>query len=142
MLHVKRLTESAKLPTRAYDRDAGFDLYACLDGPWKLYPAERCAISTGIAVAIDPGKVGLIWPRSGMALKDGIMVMAGVIDSGYRGEIKVILHNAGESMVLIKTGDKIAQMLLQPVFPDEVFEVNEFSGQTDRGEQGFGSTGL
>lgn len=157
-LAVKRLTETAKLPTKGSDGAAGFDLYADEDCKidsvyWPgIKPAiSRKLVSTGIAVAIDPGKVGLIWPRSGMAVKSGIMTNAGVeelrektgagvIDSDYRGEIKVLLFNFGESVLEIKRGDRIAQLLIMPVYGQSVVEVDDLS-DTARGIFGFGSTG-
>jgi dUTP pyrophosphatase len=96
-------------------------------------------VKTGIAVSIDPGKVGLIWPRSGLASK-GISTDAGVIDANYRGEIKVVITNGTKHRYTIQAGDKIAQMLIQAVFPDEIIEVDTLT-DTDRGDGGFGHTG-
>lgn len=138
MLYVKRLTATAQLPSRAYLSDAGLDL--CADASVQIRPGERALISTGIAVSIDPGKVGLIWPRSGMAIRDGIDVGAGVIDAGYRGEVKVLLFNHGELPVFIEAGDRIAQLLIQPVFPDIVQEVKDLP-PSHREAMGFGSSG-
>lgn len=139
MLMVKRLTPTAQLPSRAHPSDAGLDL--CADEQIVIPPGERALIRTGIAVSIDPMKVGLIWPRSGMAVRDGITVGAGVIDSGYRGEVKVLLFNHGAAPVFIEPGDRIAQLLIQPVFPDIVYEVNELPS-SDRDAMGFGSSGV
>lgn len=140
-LRVKLLTGTAKAPTRATDFSAGFDLYAdedcCLDA---CYDGARKAVCTGVAVAIDPGKVGLIWPRSGMAAKLGIDTGAGVIDSDYRGEVKVLLFNHGSSPVEIRRGDRIAQLLIVPVYGQSVEVVDELD-DTGRGGKGFGSSG-
>lgn len=141
-LIVKRLTDTAKLPTKGSDGAAGFDLYA--DEDCAVYPhpmaESRRLVSTGIALSIDPGKVGLIWPRSGIAVKFGMETGAGVIDSDYRGEIKVLLFNFGNSAFEIKRGDRIAQLLIVPVYGQSVVEVDDLS-DTARGVFGFGSTG-
>jgi dUTP pyrophosphatase len=137
MLYVKRLTETAVLPTRAHPDDAGLDLYA--DETAVVPEFGRALVRTGIAVGIDPGKVGLIWPRSGLA-KSGISTDGGVIDAPYRGEIGVIVTNATPHRHTIEAGDKIAQLLVQPIFPDTLVEVDELTA-TDRGASGFGSTG-
>lgn len=141
MLHVKRLHKDATLPFRAHATDAGFDLFASQGK--MIAPQQWRAVPTGIAVSIDPGKAGFIWPRSGLALNKGVMVLAGLIDSGYRGEIQVILYNADPVKHLsIQAGDKIAQLVIGAAFTDEVIEVEDFLGETDRGEKGFGSTGV
>jgi len=137
-LPVKCLTETAILPTRAHSGDAGLDLYA--DESVIVCASCRSLVSTGIAIAIPYGYVGLIWPRSGLAAKHGISVDAGVIDSGYRGPIKVLLTNASTVQHYeINRGDKIAQLLIQPVAlltPVEVDCLNE----TERDADGFGSS--
>jgi len=139
ILPVKRLTETAVLPTRAHPGDAGLDLYA--DESVIVCASCRLLVSTGISVAIPPGYVGLIWPRSGLAAKHGISVDAGVIDAGYRGPIKVLITNASEDHHYeINRGEKIAQLLIQPVSlldPVEVDALNE----TERHAGGFGSSG-
>lgn len=137
MLHTKRMTKTAKLPTRATDGSAGLDLYADENGRTFF---GRAVIRTGISVAIDPGKVGLIWPRSGLAVRDGIDTGAGVIDSDYRGEIKVLLFNHGENPITINRGDRIAQLLIVPVYLESVVEVSELPDSA-RGANGFGSSG-
>lgn len=136
-MKVKRLTETAILPTRAHPGDAGLDLYA--DEDWIIAPDCRGLVNTGIAVAIPPGYVGLIWPRSGLAAKFGMSVDAGVIDSGYRGPVKVLMTNSGNNPYAIGAGDKIAQLLIQPVslmLPVDVDELDE----TERNNGGFGSS--
>ncbi len=102
---------------------------------------ERKLISTGISIAIPEGYVGLIWDKSGLASKHGLKTMAGVIDSGYRGEIKILIHNLSESEYIVEKGKKVAQMLIQPVEQREILEVADLD-HSDRGEKGFGSTGL
>jgi dUTP pyrophosphatase len=139
-LPVKLLTPTAKLPDKANAFDAGLDLYNDEKETITIPPGQRRLISTGIAVAIPKGFVGLIWPRSGHAVKKGIDTMAGVIDSPYRGEVKVLLVNESNEYQTFNYGDKIAQMLLQysPDFtPVSVENLNE----TSRGENGFGSSG-
>jgi len=142
-LNVKRLTEDAKLPTKAYVGDAGFDLYTVQD----IEEADdysgggRAIFSTGVAIEIPEGYVGIIKDRSGLAAKQGITVLAGVIDSGYRGEIKVVLFNSSPGLFKsIKKGDKIAQLVILPLPAFEVNEVEELS-EAERGIKGFGSSG-
>lgn len=135
-LFVKRLTCTAILPTRAYPTDAGLDLYA--DERIEIPAHSRAWVSTGIAVAIDASKVGLVWPRSGLAGK-GLTVDAGVIDASYRGEVKVLMVNNNDISRMISPGDKIAQMIIQQVDFNTPMAVDELPG-TDRGENGFGST--
>jgi dUTP pyrophosphatase len=138
-MKVKRLTPDAIPPTRAHASDAGLDLYA--GGDCYIEPGESRAVHTGIAIEIPEGYVGLIWPRSGLALKNGIDVLGGVIDSGYRGEIIVILVNhSRDNPFFIEYGDKIAQLLVQKVELVEV-ELVDTLESAERGERGFGSTG-
>lgn len=124
--------------TKKHGLDAGLDLYAAQDG--LLYPGERGLISTGIQVEILPGYVGLVFARSGLAVNQGIMVGAGVIDSPYRGEVKVLLFNMGTESFRISHGDRIAQLLTVPVNLGLYEEVDWVSG-TERGSDGFGSSG-
>lgn len=139
MLPVKRLTDTARLPPRAHPGDAGLDLYA--DESVIVCASCRALVSTGIAIAIPPGYVGLIWPRSGLAAQFGISVDAGVIDAGYRGPVKVLITNASEDQNYeIQPGDKIAQLLIQPVALMEPVEVDALN-ETERDAGGFGSTG-
>ena len=115
------------------------DFYA--DEEPIIPPQERKIISTGIALAIPSGYVGLVWDKSGIAAKHGLKTMGGVVDSGYRGEIKIIVHNLSEEPYLVTKGTKIAQLLIQPVEQRTIVEVDTLD-ETTRGEGGFGSTGL
>ena len=139
-LPVKLLTPTAKLPDKANAFDAGLDLYNDEQETITIAPGQRRLISTGIAVSIPKGFVGLIWPRSGHAVKKGIDTMAGVIDSPYRGEVKVLLVNESNEYQTFNYGDKIAQMLLQ-YSPDFTPVAVENLNETSRGENGFGSSG-
>lgn len=137
-LYLQKLTETAQRPTRATEGAAGLDLYA--DETLTIPEYRRAWVSTGIAVAIAPGYVGLVWPRSGLAGK-GLDTSAGVIDCDYRGELKVLLCNGSHERKTIKAGDRIAQLLILPVLMPTVIEVDALPA-TDRGENGFGSTGV
>jgi len=134
----KKLTETAIIPKRQHPGDAGFDLYA--DQSCEIFTGGQAVISTGIAAAIPEYHVGMIWPRSGMAVKYMTNVHAGIIDSNYRGEIRVCLINHGERPVEIRKGDRIAQLVVTTYLgaADEVDVLDD----TARGEQGFGSTGV
>ena len=140
-LKVRRLDDAATLPTRAYSGDAGLDLYAA--EPASIAPGERTAVRTGIAVEICPGQAGLVLPRSGLAARHGIALVnaPGLIDSGYRGEIVVLLLNTDRSVEFtIAPGDRIAQLVLVQVETPEVEEVQELE-LSARAEGGFGSSG-
>ena len=138
-IKIKRLHQEATLPKYAKEDDAGMDFYS--NETMTLQPGERKLIPTGIAMAIPKGYVGLIWDKSGVATKFGLKTMAGVIDAGYRGEIKILVHNLSNQEYVIEKGNKVAQMLIQPVEQKQLLEVNELD-ETDRGEGGFGSTGI
>lgn len=140
-LEVRRLRPDAVLPAYAHPGDAGLDL-AAVD-PVRLWPGERVAVPTGLAVAVPDGWVGLVHPRSGLARRHGLTVAnaPGTIDAGYRGEVQVLLVNLGIEVVDIAAGDRVAQLLLQRVGWAEVVEVQELS-DTVRGDGGFGSTGV
>ncbi|MFH1275845.1 MAG: dUTP diphosphatase [Candidatus Woesearchaeota archaeon] len=140
VIKIKRIDSEAILPKYACENDAGMDFFST--ETILLQPNERKLISTGISMAIPLGYVGLIWDKSGIANKHGIKTMAGVIDSGYRGEVKILLHNLSTESFLIEKGHKIAQMLIQPITQKEIVEVEELDLDTERGEGGFGSTGL
>lgn len=140
-LPVTRLDDGLPLPAVAHPGDAGLDLYSAED--ITLAPGERAAISTGIAVAIPKGYAGFIHARSGRALKQGLALVnaPGLIDSGYRGEIKVIVINlARKHKIQIRRAEKIAQLVVQKVTPIELEEVDELA-PSERGEGGLGSTG-
>ncbi len=140
-VRVKRLTPDAKIPKAAKVGDVAFDLYSVIDH--KIEPGERYAVPTGIAVEIPPGYEGQVRPRSGLALKEGITVLntPGTIDSGYRGEVKTIMINHSDVSFQITKGMRISQLAIRPVPEVSFIEVDELS-DTDRGEGGFGSTGV
>ena len=138
-IEVQRLKQNATIPPKANLTDAGFDLYVCTEKEIILNPKESKLIPTGIAMALPRNHAGLIWDRSSMGVK-GIHRFAGVVDSGYRGEIKVCLYNSNDRPYTINSGDRIAQILIQKVdnfYLREVVDLNE----TDRGSGGFGSSG-
>ena len=137
-LRVKRIHPEAKLPVYSHPSDAGLDLFSVVDR--ELRPGEVFAVPTGIRVGIPAGHVGLVWDKSGMSLQ-GVHRLAGVVDSGYRGEVQVVMINLGAAPFAIRKGMKIAQMLVQPVAAVEVVEADSLD-DTPRGQGGFGSTGL
>jgi dUTP pyrophosphatase len=140
-LKVRRLDARALLPTRAYAGDAGLDLYALEER--ELGPGERASIGTGISIQIPPGQAGLVLPRSGLAASHGIAIVnaPGLIDSGYRGEVRVLLLNTDRSKAFTVTvGDRIAQLVLVSVETPAVEEVDELA-LSERGAGGFGSSG-
>lgn len=138
MIKFHKVTTDAKIPKRGSDGAAGFDLYS--NSTHELRPKDRVVVNTGITLEIPPNAAGIIKPRSGIAVKYGIDVGAGVIDSDYRGEIKVLLINHGDEVFRIKAGDRIAQILFIQVIVDAV-EADSYLSETDRGQSGFGSTG-
>ena len=140
-LKVQRTDDRARLPTRAYTSDAGFDLYALERA--ELPAGARRSVRTGIAVEIPPGQAGFVLPRSGLAQRHGLALVnaPGLIDAGYRGEIVVLLLNTDRStVVMIEAGDRIAQLVLMRVEAPEMTEVSELE-PSHRGTGGFGSTG-
>ena len=140
-LRVQRLDPGARLPALAHDGDAGYDLHAIEAA--ELGPGERATVRTGIAVEIPPGHAGLVLPRSGIAARHGIALVnaPGLIDSGYRGELKVLLLNTDRrDAFVIEPGDRIAQLVLVRVETPEVEEVAALTASV-RGEGGFGSSG-
>jgi dUTP pyrophosphatase len=140
-LQFIRLSEAATLPTRANEGDAGLDLYAA-EGA-RIGPGGRVSVGTGLAVAIPPGLAGLVMPRSGLALKHGVTLAnsPGLIDSGYRGEVRVLLLNTdGTAEFRISKGERIAQLMLVPIATASPLEASELD-QTVRGAGGFGSSG-
>ena len=136
-LYLQRLTETAKLPTRATEYAAGLDLYA--DETITIPEYHRAWVSTGIAIALNPYHVGQIWPRSGLA-GHGLDTSAGVVDSDYRGEVKVLLVNGSHERKTVHAGDRIAQLVILPVARPELIEVDALPA-TERGAHGFGSSG-
>lgn len=137
MIQIKRLTETAKIPTLGTERAAGYDLYA--DEDCTIPARSRCPVKTGIALSLRPDTAALIWPRSGLARK-GIDAKAGLIDPDYRGPIIALLANETEEPFRIETGDRIAQLVVVPVYRSGFEEVDSLDSTT-RGEGGFGSTG-
>ncbi|MCX6568677.1 MAG: dUTP diphosphatase [Candidatus Aminicenantes bacterium] len=137
-LLVKRIHPEAKLPVYGHPGDAGLDLFSVVDR--ELAPGEVFAVPTGIQVAVPAGHVGLVWDKSGISLKS-VHRLAGVVDSGYRGEVQVVMINLGAAPFAVRKGMKIAQMLVQPVAAVEVVESDSLE-DTSRGQGGFGSTGL
>lgn len=137
---IQRLRPDAILPSYAHDGDAGLDLHA-VDAV-RVEPRERVAVATGLAMAIPNGWAGFVHPRSGLALRQGITVAnaPGTIDAGYRGEVRVLIVNLGTEPYDIAVGDRIAQLVVQPVARVEVVDVTTLD-PTARGDGGFGSTG-
>ena len=142
VLKFKRTNPQAQLPSYAHPSDAGMDIRSCED---LVIPAgKRALVHTGLVMMLPPMYEAQVRPRSGLALKKGITVLntPGTIDAGYRGEVGVILANFGEEDFVIKSGDKIAQVVIAPVTqPSEIVEVEDVD-ETDRGAGGFGSTGV
>ena len=137
-LRVLRLSENARLPERATDASAGYDLYSSED---KTSPAKgKAVVATDISIAVPDGTYGRVAPRSGLAVKHFIDVGAGVIDADYRGPVGVVLFNFGENDFQIRKGDRIAQLILEKIEIAPVLEVKSLD-ETDRGAGGFGSTG-
>jgi dUTP pyrophosphatase len=137
---VRRLREEAVLPGRAYDGDAGFDLASCDE--IRMAPGERATVSTGVAVEIPDGYAGFVQPRSGLAARHGIAIVnsPGLIDSGYRGEIRVVLLNTDlHDGFAIERGMKVAQLVIAPVASVRLIEVDELA-TSQRGIRGFGSS--
>lgn len=140
-LPVAKLKPEAVLPTRAHDGDAGLDLFAC-EGA-HIGPGERWSVGTGIAAEIPEGHAGLVLPRSGLAKKHGIALVnaPGLIDSGYRGEIRVLLLNTDPAETFrVEPGDRIAQLLIAPIALAEPVEATTLADSA-RGDGGFGSSG-
>lgn len=133
------------LPAQATEGSSGADLLAAVEAPLELLPGERVAVPTGIALAIPSGYEGQVRPRSGLALRSGIGLAnaPGTLDSDYRGELQVILHNAGGEPFTVRRGDRIAQLVIAPVVRPFWVEVasREDLGETERGEEGFGHSG-
>ena len=139
---VKKLKENAVIPTYGSAGAAGADLYACLDTAVEIAPGKTAFIPTGLAMEIPVGYAGLAYARSGLACKQDLAPAnkVGVIDSDYRGEFMIALHNHGREVRVITHGERIAQLVITPVFTPGFTEVSELS-DTERGAGGFGSTG-
>ncbi len=142
-LRFARLNGSARTPVRAHPDDAGYDLHAA-EGA-LLEPGERLSVGTGIALALGPDRAGLVLPRSGLAARHGVTLVnaPGLIDPGYRGEIRVLLLNTDRrDRFEIAAGDRIAQLVVVRFDAPEIEEVPELDPATERGSGGFGSTGI
>ena len=141
-VHVKLLRDGAKLPSYGTAEAAGADLYACLEEAVTIEPNDTAFIPTGIALEVPRHCAGLVYARSGLACKKGLAPAnkVGVIDSDYRGEIFVALHNHGTLAQIVENGERIAQIVITPVL-QPVYETAETLSDTVRGEGGFGSTG-
>jgi dUTP pyrophosphatase len=140
-LRFQLLAEEARLPSRAHDGDAGLDLYASEAA--TIEPGARASVGTGVAVEIPPGHAGLVLPRSGLAARHGIALVnaPGLIDAGYRGEIRVLLLNTDRAEQFdIGPGDRIAQLLITPLAEVEPAAIEQLA-ETARGDGGFGSSG-
>lgn len=141
-INVKKVRESAKLPTYGSQYAAGADLYACTEGEIEIAPHSTAMIPTGIALELPVGYAGFIYARSGLASKRGLAPAnkVGVVDCDYRGEVIVALHNHGENAQKIAAGERVAQLVVAPYITADFEEVDELSS-TERGAGGFGSTG-
>ena len=141
-IRVKKLNPDAIIPTYGSAEAAGADLYACLPEPLTVQPGEVAWVSTGIALEVPKGCAGLVYARSGLACKRGLAPAnkVGVVDSDYRGEVKVVLLNHSKEPQVIENGERIAQFVITPVLTPVYEEVAELD-ETDRGTGGFGSTG-
>lgn len=141
-IRVKRIKENAIMPTYGSTEAAGADLYACLSEPVTIQPGQSVFIPTGLAMELPRGYAGLIYARSGLACKRGLAPAnkVGVVDSDYRGEFMIVLHNHGSVPQTIDHGERIAQLVVTPVFTPGFTEVAELS-DTERSGGGFGSTG-
>ena len=141
-IHVKKLSPNAVLPTYGSAEAAGADLYACLDAPVTIKPGETAWIPTGLALEVPKGCAGLVYARSSLGVKRGLAPAnkVGVIDSDYRGEIRIVLLNHGKETQTVEHGERVAQFLITPVLTPAYEEVEELS-DTQRGAGGFGSTG-
>ena len=141
-IRVKLLKDGAKLPAYGSAEAAGADLYACLEQAVTIAPGETAFLPTGIALEVPKGCAGLVYARSGMACKRGLAPAnkVGVIDSDYRGEITVVLHNHGTVSQTIENGERIAQFIITPVL-QPAYEIADLLDDTLRGTGGFGSTG-
>ena len=147
-IELKLIRPNAIIPVAAHEHDAGVDLCACLDVPVSIFPGQQVAIPTGIAISLPPLVAGLILPRSGLAKKHYLTVgnSPGVIDTGYHGEIVVLLRSFAKSgqtrPFVVEHGMRVAQLVLVPIVRYPFLRVEEFTIESERGEAGFGSTGI
>lgn len=139
---VKKLRPGAKMPTFGSREAAGADLYACLEEPVTIEPGKTVFLPTGLSMALPKGYVGLVYARSGLACKQGLAPAnkVGVIDSDYRGEFMIALHNHSTEPRVVEQGDRIAQLVVTPVIQPDYYEADTLD-ETSRGTGGFGSTG-
>lgn len=139
---VKKLRPGAKMPTFGSREAAGADLYACLEEPVTVEPGKTVFLPTGLSMALPKGYVGLVYARSGLACKQGLAPAnkVGVIDSDYRGEFMIALHNHSTEARVVEHGDRIAQLVVTPVIQPDYYEADTLEN-TPRGTGGFGSTG-
>lgn len=144
ILKIKKLNENAVIPAMATPGSAGMDLRACIESDVIINPGERTLIPTGLAIALESNAyVAYIYARSGLAVKSGITLAncVGVIDSDYRGELKVGLVNISDKPFTVSNGERIAQLVISPVIVPEIAVVSELD-ETERAQGGFGSTGI
>ncbi len=141
-IRIKKLKDNAVIPTRGSSSAAGYDLYACLENPVSIAPGETVQIGTGLTAEIPEGYFGACFARSGLAFREGLRPAncVGVVDSDYRGEYIVALHNDSETVRTVISGERIAQLVILPYLTAEFVESDTLSG-TERGAGGFGSTG-
>ncbi|MGN8737521.1 dUTP diphosphatase [Bilifractor sp. HCP3S3_D3] len=141
-IKVKKLTDTAKMPTRGSASAAGYDLYADVETPVEIESHATVMVGTGLSMEIPEGYFGAIFARSGLAAKESLRPAncVGVVDSDYRGPFMIAVHNDGETARCVTPGERIAQLVILPFLPAEFEEVEQL-GETERGEGGFGSTG-
>lgn len=141
-IKVKKLTDTAKMPTRGSASAAGYDLYADVQTPVEIEPHATVMVGTGLSMEIPEGYFGAIFARSGLAAKESLRPAncVGVVDADYRGPFMIAVHNDGETARCVTPGERIAQLVILPFLPAEFEEVEQL-GETERGEGGFGSTG-
>lgn len=137
-LRIKKLRVDAKVPTYAHLDDAGMDI--CTPERVTVPAGERVVISTGLAFELPSQTVGLVWDKSGLAAKHGITMLSGVLDAGYRGELKIVALNTSREDYTFEPGDKVTQLLVQPIIRPEIEETDSLS-ESDRGTGAFGSSG-
>jgi dUTP pyrophosphatase len=137
-LQIQKIRPEAKIPVSPYKGDAGMDIFSIEE--LSIAPGEKAAIKTGLKLAIPEGYAGFVWDKSGLAVKNHLKTMAGVIDSNYRGELIIVLTNLGKEIYHVEKGSKVAQLIITPIATPEITE-GEVTDKTERGEGGFGSSG-